>query len=183
MDNSKLQENSGSKKKGDETNVIWLIGAMMAVVMMWLINGFIYPLFVTGLNDRALNGDAFGAVNSLFSGLAFAGLIYTILMQKKELQLQREALSRQHEEMQESRGEQELQNRIQTVQVESLIRQMTIAGLEARIQALKLNGHKADSPKVAADAVIKIVELSDQILEQSRKAADSAKDLIRKSSL
>ena len=29
-------------------------------------------------------GDQFGAVNALFSGLAFAGLIFTIILQKKE---------------------------------------------------------------------------------------------------
>jgi len=37
-------------------------------------------------------GDKFGAVNSIFSGLAFGGIIFTILLQKKELRLQREEL-------------------------------------------------------------------------------------------
>lgn len=37
-------------------------------------------------------GDKFGVVNSLFSGLAFAGIIITIYMQKHELELQRREL-------------------------------------------------------------------------------------------
>lgn len=37
-------------------------------------------------------GDKFGIVNSLFSGLAFAGIIITIYMQKHELELQRREL-------------------------------------------------------------------------------------------
>jgi hypothetical protein len=35
----------------------------------------------------------FGVVNALFSGLAFAGIIFTILLQRKELKYQREELS------------------------------------------------------------------------------------------
>lgn len=47
---------------------------------------------------RGLFGDKFGAVNALFSALAFAGIIFTILLQKRELKLQRE-------ELEETRGE------------------------------------------------------------------------------
>ncbi len=41
----------------------------------------------------------FGAVNALFSGLAFAGIIYTIFLQKEELALQREELKANREEL------------------------------------------------------------------------------------
>lgn len=61
---------------------------IIIVVALWAISGFVlidYP-------DRGTIGDMFGAVNSLFSGLAFAGLIYTILLQKNELGLQRKEL-------------------------------------------------------------------------------------------
>ncbi|TBV26846.1 hypothetical protein DMZ43_07205 [Meridianimaribacter sp. CL38] len=54
-----------------------------------------------GLSDieaRGLFGDKFGAINALFSALAFAGIIFTIFLQKRELKLQRE-------EMKETRGE------------------------------------------------------------------------------
>ncbi len=39
---------------------------------------------------RGTFGDMFGSVNALFSGLAFAGIIVTILLQRKELALQRQ---------------------------------------------------------------------------------------------
>lgn len=48
---------------------------------------------------RGIVGDMFGAVNALFSGLAFAGLIYTITVQRKELSLQREAIQMQTKEL------------------------------------------------------------------------------------
>lgn len=45
------------------------------------------------VGERGTFGDMFGAVNSLFSGLAFAGLICTLIVQMKELKAQREELS------------------------------------------------------------------------------------------
>ena len=48
--------------------------------------------------QRGQFGDTFGSVNALFSGLAFAGIIYTISLQRKDLTLQRI-------EMQETRKE------------------------------------------------------------------------------
>jgi len=49
-------------------------------------------------SERGLFGDKFGAVNALFSGLAFAGVIYAIVLQRQELELQREELRRSVEE-------------------------------------------------------------------------------------
>lgn len=39
-------------------------------------------------------GDTFGVANALFSGLAFCGVIIAIILQKRELKLQREELER-----------------------------------------------------------------------------------------
>jgi TctA family transporter len=41
--------------------------------------------------NRANFGEMFGGINTLFSGLAFAGVIYTILLQRTELESQRAA--------------------------------------------------------------------------------------------
>lgn len=48
----------------------------------------------------------FGGVTALFSGLAFAGMIYAIIMQSQELALQREELSLTRKELEASRKEQ-----------------------------------------------------------------------------
>jgi hypothetical protein len=45
--------------------------------------------------DRARFGDMFGAVNALFSGLAFAAVFVTLVVQRKELREQRETMQRQ----------------------------------------------------------------------------------------
>ena len=59
----------------------------------------------------------FGAVNSLFSGLAFATLIFTISLQKKELALQRDELSLTRDEL---RGQKEvMKSQAQNLKVQS----------------------------------------------------------------
>ncbi len=47
----------------------------------------------------------FGVVNALFSGLAFAGILIALYMQKHELALQREELSETREELKLQRME------------------------------------------------------------------------------
>ena len=49
--------------------------------------------------DAGPFGDAFGGVNALFSAFAFAGIIYTILLQRKELRYQRWELAATREEI------------------------------------------------------------------------------------
>lgn len=55
------------------------------VIFLWFFSYF----SLRNDTQRGNFGDMFGAVNALFSGLAFAGLIYAILLQKEELELQR----------------------------------------------------------------------------------------------
>lgn len=44
-------------------------------------------------------GDMFGGINALFTGLALAGVIYTILLQRHDLELQREELRLTREQL------------------------------------------------------------------------------------
>lgn len=55
----------------------------------------------------------FGAINTLFSGLAFGGIIYTIFQQKVELKLQRQELKLQRQEVE--RTNQELANQVEAM--------------------------------------------------------------------
>lgn len=62
---------------------VFLTFLVAAVAMKMEFLGFTAP---SGFSEL---GDSFGVLNALFSSLAFAFLIYTSLMQKRELQLQR----------------------------------------------------------------------------------------------
>lgn len=63
------------------------------VLLIWIAAFWIIPRWSGQEPDSVGSlGDMFGVVTSLFSGLAFAGLISTLLMQRKELELQRREL-------------------------------------------------------------------------------------------
>lgn len=59
---------------------------------------------VNNPNMAALYGDAHGGVNALFSGLAFAGVILTILLQSHELRLQRKEIDESQATWKEQAG-------------------------------------------------------------------------------
>jgi hypothetical protein len=74
------------------------VSLFVAVFVLWTLSGV--WLSGKGLEERGTFGDMFGAINALFSGLAFAGVIIAILLQRGELRLQREELTLTREEMQ-----------------------------------------------------------------------------------
>lgn len=73
-----------------------LFGVVMA---LQLAAGWFITTQFDSWADRGTFGDMFGAVNTLFSGLAFAGIIYAIFLQSKELSLQRQELAMTRDEL------------------------------------------------------------------------------------
>lgn len=63
-----------------------------------------------------LFGDMFGAVNAIFSGLAFAGIIISLYMQRIELKIQRKELKLTRKEVKRTNKEFKLQNQTMEVQ-------------------------------------------------------------------
>ena len=104
-----------------------LIIVMLVIVALWVANGVI--LFnwnpgAQGAGGYGTFGDMFGAVNALFSGLAFACLIFATLMQREELKLQRKELqlaraeaTATREEIKGQREEAERQNLLMSRQI------------------------------------------------------------------
>lgn len=74
---------------------ITLISAVIVVVISYAV--FLvyvsWPIESLSITNAGIFGDSFGIITSLFSGLAFTGMIVTILLQKEELSLQRNELS------------------------------------------------------------------------------------------
>lgn len=83
------------------TNIFF--GVIAFAILSVALSGFIiYNSFCNG-PDRGTFGDMFGMINSLFSGLAFAGIVYTILLQRIDLELQRDEISRSTNELEGQR--------------------------------------------------------------------------------
>lgn len=95
-----------------------LIGGTLATVFIYAsaLIYFTWPISELSIDKSAVFGDSFGLLTSLFSGLAFAGLIITILMQKDELALQREELSLTREELSGQKEELKAQNQTLRIQ-------------------------------------------------------------------
>jgi hypothetical protein len=93
------------------------------VLALWLSTVAVGQFFFQSWEERGQFGDLFGSVNALFSGLAFAGLLYAIL-QRQELALQRTELKLQREEMAASRTELAAQVQAQKAMVSATVGQI-----------------------------------------------------------
>lgn len=92
---------------------IWfIILGVIFIGALWVGSWFLIDLNIENPTNRGTFGDKFGAINSLFSGLAFLGLIITLLFQKEELELQRQELTETRKELEGQKKEFEEQNKI-----------------------------------------------------------------------
>ena len=75
------------------------------VIGLWIVYPWAISYLFPDLGERGQFGDMFGAINALFAGFAFAGIILAIILQKNELSLQREELKLQRTELAQTREE------------------------------------------------------------------------------
>ena len=105
--------------------------AAFCIVLLQVIVVLIVYLTFPDWQTRANFGDAFGVVSAAFSGLAFAGLIYAILLQREDLALQRLELELTRQELKRTAAAQE-QSEI------ALRTQAEVASTAARLSATNL---------------------------------------------
>jgi hypothetical protein len=108
----------------------------VAVAALWALSWLAITWAYGRPDSPGTFGDMFGAVNSLFTGLAFAGLIITILLQKQELALQRQELRETKEELRRSADAQIASGHLLARQASALRDQADTMLLTARINAL-----------------------------------------------
>ena len=83
--------------------MVWAI-AIVVCVLVWVFGAAVTRWYASHCASSVVNsaaglfGDSFGAVNALISALAFAGVIVTFRLQRKELDLQRQELKAQRDE-------------------------------------------------------------------------------------
>lgn len=99
--------NSKNPSKVKKTIIIAISGVFIIYGLSWIS----IAIFVDGWSDRGTFGDMFGAVNALFSGLAFAGIIVTLVLQIQELGHQREELMLTRVELKGQKDQLSLQNK------------------------------------------------------------------------
>lgn len=82
-----------------EGSIVVLLLLCLAIILIWMNSAIFIYQFFDDWGTRGTFGDSFGAINSLFSGFAFAGIVYTIFLQRSELKLQREDAKRSSEQL------------------------------------------------------------------------------------
>jgi hypothetical protein len=87
-----MKEQSGwSIAKGGDIRT--LVVLMLVVVVICIGFGLAVVTLLDTWEHRAQFGDMFGALSALFSALAFAGVVYAILLQREEMRNSREAFA------------------------------------------------------------------------------------------
>lgn len=112
-------------RKDSEPLLAWLLFGLLALLLLWLFYGmaayFVLPLVLAYLDVDTQKlgqfGDVFGALNALFSAFAFAVLIFTMFLQRRELALQREELEHTRNEIRGQKEQLEAQNHTMQRQV------------------------------------------------------------------
>lgn len=90
-------------KKKSKVNFLFLTG-ISACFLIVIFVSFVLPEvlikeYEINFEKFGVYGDLFGCFNSLMSALAFGGLIYTIMLQRKDLELQRQDYNQTREEI------------------------------------------------------------------------------------
>ncbi len=118
-----MKKNKKTKEQRFFEISLWII-ILLVLSYVLIVNG-LYPK----LEDRALFGDMFGGLGALFSGFAFMGLIYTIILQREDLKLTRKELAKTAEAQQKS--EEALRE-----QIKSMEKTAELNGLNSILQYL-----------------------------------------------
>lgn len=180
--------------------VTWslFLKATLLVTGIWAVSALVLYLFVEDYSKSGTFGDSFGVLNTLFSGLAFAGIIVSIKMQnddmheqRKELQKQKKAAQLYHRErmflllMDEFKKSRE--RRFSVADVRLIVREclcdgasLNARGTEAGAQLVRevdalLNAGRAETPLLQAFArSVFRHERCEVFIKTFRQAAGSA---------
>ena len=112
---------------------------LVTIVVLWAVSAALIAWTTPEWEVRGQIGDMFGAVNALFSGLALAGVVYAILLQREDLELQRRELQLNRDELRRSAD-------AQTRAHEALTEQVHLQMVAARVTAIAaVIGHLTQS--------------------------------------
>lgn len=86
---------NGVESTPDRVTWSLFLKAAVLVTVIWAASALLLALTVNDFSKSGTFGDSFGVLNTLFSGLAFAGIIVTVKMQNDEMREQRKELQKQ----------------------------------------------------------------------------------------
>lgn len=100
------------RKQHKDWNLFLAIALISLIIFAWLLSYSKYSGDPT-IEKISELGDAFGALNTLFSGLAFAGVILAIFLQQQGLELQKKELNDTKNELRKQSANQVTASKLQ----------------------------------------------------------------------
>jgi hypothetical protein len=142
-------------------------GVAVLILLVQAVAGIAVYYVLPDWPTRGQFGDLFGAINATFSGLAFAGLIYAILLQREDLALQRTELELTRQELHRAAKAQE---------------QSELA-LRAQAKAAASSARMASTNFLLAHYQIKLDEMGVAALTANDPRAVAMRELLRRKSV
>jgi len=109
-----------TKPISSTTNWRYFLIPVAFVFLLWLFTmgsfTFLSDIIPYDFGDRGTFGDMFGGLNALFTGLAFAGVIYTMILQREDLKQQMEELKLTRQILADQQQEMAAQNTTLAIQ-------------------------------------------------------------------
>lgn len=148
---------------------------LLLIFSVFLINigfGFAVHYAIPDWKDSGVFGDTFGAINSLFTGLAFAGLLYTIVLQSRELKLQREELALTRQQLTASVASQKEQAAytLLAAQISAAISKQEIYA-NHYLKEKQFPGHERYLPGNMRSHLITLLDATDKLVAEASKKA------------
>ena len=151
----------------------WLLMTVV-VIFLWGLSAYIIMNAYPSWEVRGTVGDMFGAVNALFSGLAFAALIYTIILQREEIKANRSEIAQNRKELKKStqaqlRSQRALQDQAAQAHLSSKLNAMNtiINYYNAQISNPQSSADMIKQAKEKRRAVIRSIDILIDGLEDS----------------
>ena len=125
-------------------------------IAIWFLSAIGIMFFLDNWSDRGTFGDLFGAVNALFSGLAFAGLLYSLIENRKQISSQQEELLINRKELLKARKIQEKTEKAIEAQVAQMRNTARLSGLNTLVNYFtKTINDSKTSPEEVESAIEK----------------------------
>lgn len=148
-----------SKSKTKKWYQEWpFIITIIIVFVLWVGFGIVAYKLGKTWPERGTFGDMFGSINTLFSGLAFAGVVTTLFLQRQDLEIQRQVqdtqlkdLKQQAEATVRSAKQMELQQQLLNFQI---IQQTVLNLIESKRRFIQ-NMKKYEPDPIQGEYVIK----------------------------
>lgn len=142
-----------SEKENKHLIKIALWGTL-SIFLIWSLSAILILNVLPENEAHGTFGDLFGAINALFSGLAFLGVIIAILLQKEELEEQRKEIRQSRIAQDKSAVALKEQSEISGLMARLDAMNHILASLDRRISREK-NSQKFDSDAIINELTIK----------------------------